>query len=56
MTQRVMQGIISCQLSNQLSEQAGFAHDPHTRRDSRNEEAVLGSGDHILVLAQGVEP
>jgi hypothetical protein len=56
MTQRVMQGIISCQVSNQLSEHAGFAHDPHTRLASRNEEAGMGSGDHILVLAQGIEP
>jgi hypothetical protein len=56
MTQRVMQGIISCQLSNQLSEHAGFAHDPHNRLDSRNEEAGMGSGGRILVLAQGIEP
>jgi len=51
-----MQGTISCQLSNKLSEDAGFAHDPHTRLDSSNEKAELVSDHRILVLAQGVEP
>jgi hypothetical protein len=56
MTQRVVQGIISCQLSNQLSEHAGFAHDPRFRLDSSNREAGMGSDYRILVLAQGIEP
>jgi hypothetical protein len=56
MTQRMRQGIISCELSNELSEHGGLARDPHSRFDSNKEEAEMGSDHRILVLAQGIEP
>jgi hypothetical protein len=56
MTQRVKQGTIGCQLSNQLLEHAGFADGPHSRLDSISEQVEMGSDHRILVRAQGIEP